>query len=169
MKYLLALIPSLCFAQNTIELNYSFLTHHIFNTNNAGQLYKNKINDKGLIANQVISLGLRENNAKIRFLFGENSVAEPIIGMTYTRIFTDKIIELGFTVGAYYQDKEDFRKASITCNELECRSIGTSSIMPILGIEFNPVFYRSEYVIIKQNNLLTPIITNHGLGVEWTI
>lgn len=169
MKYLklLVLLPSMALADG-IEMHYSFLTTHIIGSSErVARLYKNKVNNSGVITNKALGYSLTLNSNRYGIFIGENSVGLPIYGFKYSRVFhLSSHVELNFTAGAYHQNGEDFPEATKTCGANGCTSLApVPSIVPIIGVDLNFYLYRGSYFFVKQNNLLTPIITNHGISV----
>lgn len=164
---LIILLPYAVYA-NSLEVNASFLTTHLIgNQKSIASLYKNKINDRGVLKNKAVGISLTKDDNQYSIFAGDNSVGEPIIGFKYARVHNiSTYIELNWTLGAYYQNGSAFPAATKTCDIDGCRSLAkVSNIMPIVGLDLNFYLYRGKLLFIKQYNLITPIITNHGLSI----
>lgn len=89
---------------------------------------------------------------RVDLLAGHNSIGEPIVGAAYNWAIEEN---LDFKLGAYFQDKTQFRKRGV--------DLQTGEIMPVGGIEWRiPITDR-----VKLTNIITPIITFHGISVDF--
>lgn len=143
------------------EIMLGGVTTHYFMKENVGSKLKNKINNRGIIANRFF--GIRAGNEwKGTFFVGENSVGGPIAGVTAGRYFDWNFLQLGITGGLYIQQYKNFTDRGIEVNPLMRKVVG------IAGIEVNPYLYRDDIVFVKLNNLFTPFITTHNISVGFT-
>lgn len=169
--YTLILIPSLTLA-NSEEFMLSGITTHIFgNSKEVASLYKNKLNDRGIIANPLVGVRLNLDDRIYTVFSGVNSVGLPMAGLLYGRQVEDyRYANISWHVGGYFQNGNDFPEATKTCKDGKCYALGRqSNFMPVVGFNVKFYLYRSSTLSILQNNLLTPIITNHGISISMSL
>jgi hypothetical protein len=141
-----------------LEIGMGSITQHFF-CDECDYKYSGKINNAGLIFNQMQSVGYKEKDSKYTLFFGNNSVALTMFGLKVTKyVYMGTGVEWGFMWGGYFQDSEAFeRKAGFD------GSMGLGDFMPILGAEVNFTLYKTKSNHIMLNNNITPFLSTHAL------
>ena len=98
---------------------------------------------------------------------GSNSVGTNMSGLVYsTGEFIDSNWYIGFVVGGYTQSRSEFRHRGI-----ETMGVGIThdqEIQPIVGAEVGYKYDINSKWFIRQNNVITPFITNHSLSIGFS-
>lgn len=119
----------------------------------------------GVIYNELHSLRVKYNyDWSTGLLVGENSYCEPIWGLTQSySIYRNRYIEFNATAGFYHFNEEefDFSEGAYFAN------IGSFYFVPIVGVEANFTLYQSKSFHVSFMNLITPVITNHAVGITF--
>lgn len=118
--------------------------------------------DSGIIYNELNSFRYKDGNKSYGFIVGENSYCSPIYGASYSyEYFKSDRINSNLTFGFYHFKQEgfDFSKGAYF------GQIGNFYFVPIIGAEINFVAYRSRDFEIQFMNLITPVLTNHSIGM----
>lgn len=172
MKYLLLVfLSSNCFAVNYNEVVGGSLTYHIFDPNDEGTNYSNRIDSIGLIRNplmgyrQVHQTGY-EYTAQTVFT-GQNSIGQPIFGMAYSSGFANGSFRFGTVAGFYFQDSDAMNKRNVTPVYIIPHPGWCPS--PVLGLEFIKTFELTEDKYLIFNGLVTPLLLNATVGIGWKI
>lgn len=157
-EVLLSLLSLQVHADST-ELIFGSLSYHIINTG-AKKYYKYKTSlTPNLITNPLIGIRFNDKISQTIF-YGKNSIAEPMCG--YLAFFGHgKSIRQGIVAGFYYQNTKKFRDHHI----IMFKEFKDSNIIPLVGYEFDFKFKLGKNYYLSENNVLTPIITNHTLSI----
>lgn len=118
--------------------------------------------DSGVIYNELNSFRYQDGNNSYGFIVGENSYCSPIYGASYSyQYFKSDRINSNLTLGFYHFEQEgfDFSKGAYFGR------VGDFYFVPIIGAEINIVAYRSREFEIHFMNLITPVLTNHSIGM----
>lgn len=149
------------------EVGYSLLTEHLIGDREPMAKFSHKINNNGLISNPIISL--RFTNAdedcydSFTLFGGQNSVGSSMGGvMGGTGFYLNKNIQTGLVYGGYLQDVTEFNRRGMASSFFDNGRIG---FVPVLGGEINFKVKVSDRVFIKQNNTISPFVTNHSISV----
>lgn len=156
-----------------IEFNHSLYTYHFTNPGDVGLKFENKVSKDGrLINNPVYGVSFREDVSEEAyrsnyFFGGVDSIGSPIYGyMRTTGFILPSLTYIGFAYGGYYMNSKPWLKKGIQhTNMLEVSSSG--GIVPIFGIELSQKIPLGGGVFLKINNLITPFISNHNVGIGW--
>lgn len=119
-------------------------------------------NNSGVIYNELNSFRYEEKNHSYGLLVGENSYCSPIWGATYSyNILKTDTITSALTAGFYHFDQEgfDFSEGAYF------GQIGNFFFVPIVGVEVNVKLYSNKDFKIQLMNLVTPVLSNHSLGI----
>lgn len=118
--------------------------------------------DSGIIYNELNSFRYQDGNQAFGFIVGENSYCSPIYGASYShKIYNSERINSNLTLGFYHFKQEgfDFSEGAYFGR------VGNFYFVPIVGAEINIVAYRSREFEIQFMNLITPVLTNHSVGI----
>ena len=94
-------------------------------------------------------------------LGGLNSIHEPIVGAYIASGIKLKRQKLGLVGGMYLQDDKKFNERGII--PFSFKQSGGIGIVPIVGGEYQYRLTKSVFV----NTLVTPVITNVGIGLQF--
>ena len=174
MKYLLLilLLSSISYADNTsVELIGGSITYHVMD-DGASSHYVTKWSPDGrLIFNQLygVKLLVKDNDSysSMTYFGGNNSIGSPIYGgiVSYGVILKD--FNVGLAIGGYMQDDNAFRSVGVEPYRLT--EIGSSGLVPVVGVEINYKVDLSDTMYLKLNNLLSPVITNTSLSLGFNL
>lgn len=140
------------------ELGTGAITAHFWNNKICGPRYANKLNEHGLIANQLNSFSLLESNIKHSLFVGQNSVGKLMAGYSVTNyVYKSELFRFGLFAGAYYQDTNEFIKRGLYLNS------PLGDLIPIVGAEFGITIYKHKNFTIGINNNVTPVLSIHSL------
>ena len=124
--------------------------------------------DGCLIDNQQYSLALSSTYNGVfsthALLIGTNSMGGTIFGGFYERGYERDGLQIGYIIGAYYQDSRPYTNAGYGTLSL---SPGKDSITPVLGMAVNYKISLGNDVYLKINNVISTII-NSSLGLGFT-
>lgn len=158
---------------STIEFNYSLYTYHFTNPQGVGGKFENKVSKDGrLINNPIYGISFREEVSadayRSNYFFGGvDSIGSPIYGYIRTTGFiTSWYTYLGFAYGGYYMNTKPWVKKGIQHTNMLELSPG-SGIVPIIGIEISQKIPLGAGIFLKINNLFTPFLSNHNVGLGW--
>lgn len=162
---LLLLFPAISNAYS-LEVMGGGLTYHLID-NDTSYLYSNKLtNDGRLIYNSVYGVGaLYENEISyqsLSYFGGNNSVALPISGLLYKTGLKISNWYCGLAMGMYIQDDDKYRESGV--DPFRMTEIGSTGLIPIVGISLDYKINITNKVYMKLNNLITPILTNNTLS-----
>lgn len=165
---LMALFAAQSRADNSVELIGPGLSWHVMNSN-AGSLNSNKVSNDGRLL-YTPEFGVRKTYIEPTGLYksvalftAQNSIGSPVYGgMLGTGLEFKKMFSAGLILGGYVQNNEDFRYKGITPFSV---TGGENAFVPLAGFEFNFKLYLSKNVFLGQNNIITPIISNHNLSL----
>lgn len=145
-------------AASEFEMGAGSITAHFWNNKVCGPRYENKLNERGLIANQLNSFSLINKNIKHSLFIGQNSVGELMTGYSVTNYtYKTKSIRFGFFAGAYYQDTNEFIERGLYLNS------PLGDIVPVVGAELGITVYKHKNLSVGINNNVTPILSIHSL------
>lgn len=157
-----------------VEGVYSLYTYHFTNPDNVGDKFENKVSKDGrLINNNLYGLVIRDtvdNEAYSSHYFfgGVDSVGSPIYGYLRSMGFIlPTYTYLGFAFGGYWMENKTWEKKQIDhTNGIKISK--TNSIVPVVGIEISQKIPLGGGLFLKINNLISPVLSNHsvGLGME---
>lgn len=171
------LLANICLAEEErfFGVNYNFLTHHFSSV--GSDKFDNKVsNDGKTIKNPLIGLEFSKNYKKSSdkwVLFGgEDSIGSPMFGV-YKGYGFQKISNKGFhgnfLLGMYFFDQRQWDKryadSDIRTPSLITGYLGIENVNIIIGIELNYHIPLGKKSFIKINNIITPLVTNHGVGI----
>jgi hypothetical protein len=151
---------------DSLEVATGSLTYHFLNQE-VSDKYSNKVSSvPGLITNPM--LGLRYNSEinsdkdilTHSIFSGQNSIGEFMAGYSAALKANYGSLLLGPVLGFYYQDHSKFFDRG-----LELQNPCKCDIMPVLGVEFNFIFNLNKDVYFSQNNVITPILSNHTISI----
>ena len=120
----------------------------------------------GIIFNKTNSYRVEDNNFGGGALVGENSYCQPIWGATaFYNMYSSRNVQIHGTVGFYHFDAKgfDFSEGAYFAH------INNFYFVPIAGIEVNFNIYDSKSYHIKMMNLITPVISNHSVAINFDI
>ena len=120
----------------------------------------------GIIFNKTNSYRIEEGNFGGGALVGENSYCQPIWGATaFYNIHNSRSVQINATVGFYHFDTKgfDFSEGAYFAH------VDNFYFVPIAGIEVNFNIYDSKSYHIKMMNLITPVISNHSVAINFDI
>ncbi len=159
------------FAQTSLMLGTGSLTPHITNSKKP---YCNQWNDTGIIFNRTYYIRYGRGNHAVTYMQGEDSICSSIKGGFYTyRFYGGNFLDMGLIAGGYNYKEEnwkatnDNRPAGYDTVDLVSVDVFGLEFVPILGIELSLHLIRGRSWSLKLNNILTPIITNHSLALEF--
>lgn len=159
---------------------YSFLTHHWYNT--GAERFANKISDDGkTIGNSLVSFEyIRQKHKnkddkyqKLVVFGGEDSIGTAMGGFYYSHgatKYTMNGFNVGTLIGMYFfdQDKWTERYHDTSNNSPSfLHEMGVHNVNIIIGLEINYHIKIDDQMFFKINNVITPMITNHGVGIGW--
>ena len=99
-------------------------------------------------------------------LVGENSYCEPIWGATtFYKLYKTNKVQIKGTVGFYHFDNKCFDLSE----GAYFAHVNNFYFVPVAGLEINFNLYDSKSYHVKMINLITPIISNHSVGIYFDI
>jgi hypothetical protein len=116
----------------------------------------------GVIFNQTYSYRYNKDDVGGGALVGENSYCKPIWGATsYYRMYKNNVVQIQGTAGFYHFDatKDEYAGGSFFAH------VGDFYFVPIVGVEINLNLYQARNFNVKMVNLITPVISNHSIGI----
>lgn len=170
--FLFSLLMSFANATNYNEVIGGSLTYHIFDPNDQGLNYSNRVDSTGALIQNPL-LGYRqvhqsgsEYTSQTVFT-GQNSIGQPMFGMAYSSGFTTGTFRFGTVAGFYFQDADAMLKRNVTPIYIIPHPGWCPS--PVLGLEFIKTveFSNDRYLIL--NGLVTPILLNATVGIGWRL
>lgn len=169
MKKLIVTLILASLNASALDMTYIFggITPHIQRPTgaNARPLCNELSQGSGVIYNELHSLRINyDYDWSTGLLVGENSYCEPIWGVTQSyNLYRNRYLEFNATVGFYHFDEEgfDFSEGAYFSR------IGSFYFVPIVGVEANISLYKGKDFQISFMNLITPVITNHAIGVTF--
>lgn len=167
----LMMISSIASAEYSLELIGGGLTYHVIDNGAASQFSNKLSNDGRLIYSPTIGLKILNRpgdySYKSAAIFrGLNSVGSPMTGGILATGLAIGPFNLGFVIGGYVQNNEDFRARGIQPYSVFGN---TNAFVPIAGVEGNVRIPLGEKTYLGINNILTPIITNHSLSLGYRL
>lgn len=167
---ILFLFPLQIFATG-VELGTGGLTPHFVREK---KNYCNQWNNTGIIANKSYYIGFSGEKLGFTYMQGNDSICSPIEGIFLTYYFSrSETWDLGITAGGYsfemdnWEDHAEKTPESIAAPSPVWTRIGNKTVVPVLAVQANLHLIRSGNWSFKLNNLLTPIITNHSISLEY--
>lgn len=136
--------------------------------------YCNQWNNTGIIANKSYYLRLQGQVHGLTYMQGNDSICSEISGTFYHYLFSrTNWYDMGITLGGYRFNMNNWKRHERrTPNGIAAPSpvhtkFGDQDIVPVLALEFDIHLIRREGWAFKLNNLITPIITNHSVALEF--
>jgi hypothetical protein len=136
--------------------------------------YCNQWNDSGVIYNKSTYITVGKGNWMVSIVNGNDSICSPIKGMfvSWGFFFRDRW-DMSVVFGAYEYDQDEWDKHDAE-NQTGIQSptptriaFNDFTIAPVLALGIRLHLIKGESWSLILNNLITPIITNHSLMVEW--
>lgn len=155
------------YAETKVEVLGGGITYHIMDDGSA-QSYTRKLSlDGRLIFNQMGGLGIvSEDNdvyQSLYFFGGNNSVGKPLQGILSKDGIKIDQWYLGLALGGYVQDDNEFRDAGV--QPFRLTEIGSTGIVPIVGLAIDYKWDISNRYYLKLNNIISPNITNTSMAL----
>jgi len=153
---------------NSFETIGGGVTYHLI-ADGASSQYQTKWSQDGkLIFNPLFGIQYNFDESEVyqtvRLFEGSNSIGKQIYGGTYSVGLRTNQLYLGFLLGTYFQDDNEFTKLGIEPYSVH-NEHGWSAV-PLMGLEANIFlvhFDGNKY--LKLNNIITPVLTNHTLSL----
>ena len=154
-------------AEETTTLKLGSLTPHYSRT--ASDKFDHKTSlGKQIILNPLYAIRhteyLNDYYLAQEFFFGEDSIGSPIAGIGFAKGVYNKVGELGLVGGTYVSNTKTWDRAQV---ETLGVPVGSHKLVPVMGVEANLNLFRIGELQIKLNNLITPVLSNHTIGVSW--
>lgn len=136
--------------------------------------YCNQWNNTGIIVNKSYYVRMMFGSVGLTYMQGNDSICSEIEGLFLHHVFTyAEFYEIGVTLGGYAFNQEnwdehledtpeDIRAPEPVWTEFEGREV-----VPVLALDIGVHLIKRETWSLKLNNLITPVITNHSLALEF--
>jgi len=133
-----------------VSLILGGITHHYLASNLP---YCNTINDKGTIKNPYAIVMVGNENVKIGFLKGKDSVCGDIHGPIASFKLSDNF---DFMLGGYNTNFKEFKDRNII-------PPSTGGITPIIGLNYSLSLYESKTIKASFDTLFSVGIITHAI------
>lgn len=169
---LIALIFSTQVYSLAIGIGAGGLTPHFVSSKRD---YCNQWNDTGIIANKSTYLTIASGKYMVTFMKGNDSICSDIEGMFITWGFKfEERMDMGIIFGGYGYIQENWDAHALTTPDGVSAptpvtiKIGNERFVPVLGLQVGLHLIKSSsgWSLIL-NNILTPVIFNHSLMLQW--
>jgi len=166
---LLGLLSIRAFATNEIDFITGSATYHIIDPTNYGAYGPSFTSNGRGILNAVVALRYtyyRDDGVywSVAGMAGQNSIFQPIYGGMYSRGYHYKYIDLGVIAGGYIQDDTEFTKRGLANASI---GYGSHALVAGIGVEANLNIPLDDHWIIRENNIIMPLIINVTLGLGY--
>ncbi len=167
LGWLVFMMVSYANAKDTLELVGPGITWHVIDGGASSQ-YNHKLSSDGRLI-YTPQIGIKKTRIEamqynsFAIFTAQNSIGSPIVGaMGATGIELFNMFQVGFVLGGYVQNNNDFKAMGITPFSI---MDGPNALVPIMGIDLNFKYKISDLLFVGFNNILTPVITNSNLSI----
>lgn len=101
------------------------------------------------------------------FLKGHDCAKSPITGFIYSSGYSYKYLDFGFLVGGYNTDLRYWRNGQYDVEPFTVRTMN-ANIVPLAGVEFNLKLDLNKNISLRLNNIVTPAMNIHVMGISFS-
>lgn len=166
---LLGLFSITALADNELDLITGSATYHVIDPTNYGAYGPSFTSNGRGILNAVGAVRLihyRDDGVywSVAGMYGQNSIFQPIYGGMYSRGYHYKYIDLGVIVGGYIQDDTQFSARGLGDASI---GYGAHALVAGIGVEANFIIPLGGNWVLRENNIVMPLIINATLGMGY--
>lgn len=136
--------------------------------------YCNQWNNTGIIANRSYYARFQIRGVGFTYLNGHDSICSQIEGLIFHNVFSSsEYFDFAMVVGGYTynptnweQHEEETPEGIDAPSPVSFPAFGRM-VVPVLALGMDVHMIRRDTWSLKLVNILTPIITNHSIMIEW--
>lgn len=155
---------------DTFELNAGGLTYHVLGAGASHNFAHQLSSDGRLIDNPVAGFSLTKEAGTFYATYavfgGEESVGGPMAGGFYQSGITNGILQIGYSLGGYFQRDSDFTNRGVIPFRLT--EVNNTDFVPLVGIALNYKLKLNDNIYLKLATFISPIILNSSLALGWS-
>ncbi|MDA8792620.1 hypothetical protein N9N67_05205 [Bacteriovoracaceae bacterium] len=136
--------------------------------------YCNQWNNTGIIANRSYYSRFQIRGVGVTYINGHDSICSQIEGLIFHSVFSSsESFDFSMVIGGYTYDPRNWERYKEKTPEgidapspVSVEAFGRM-VVPVLALGVDVHMIRRDTWSLKLVNILTPIITNHSLMIEW--